>query len=115
MTSNEPPPAMPDEGIIITELAGGRAVARAMTPTDEAGLSRLGFLPQDGQLVRSILSVADRIALIQALIDIGALFTDGRDWCPAEVVAHYRDAGHIRQPSRVISWNSPCSFQIREA
>ncbi|MDG3442706.1 hypothetical protein [Nitrospirillum amazonense] len=106
---------MPDEGIIVTELAGRRAVARAMTPTDEVDLARLGFLPQDGRLARAVPTEEDRIALIRVLIDIGALFADGRDWCPAELVAHYREAGHIRQRFRVISWNSPSNFRIREA
>ncbi|MEA1649080.1 hypothetical protein UAJ10_08610 [Nitrospirillum sp. BR 11164] len=106
---------MPDEGIIITELAGKRAVARAVTPADREALARLGFLSQDGQLSRAVPTEESRIALIRALIDIGALFSDGQDWCPAELVAHYREAGHIHQPFRVISWNSPSNFRIREA
>ncbi|MDZ5645690.1 hypothetical protein [Nitrospirillum sp. BR 11828] len=115
MSHGEPAAVLPKQGVIVTELAGARAVAMAMTPADQGALAPLGFQLWNGEHRRAITSTEDRITLIHALIDIGALFSSGRDWCPAEVVAHYRDNGRVDRPYWVIAWTEPKAFSIRPA
>jgi len=103
----------PDDEIVITEIAGSRAVAFANTDKKILALNALGFLEEGDHLVRKIISEVDRINLLKDLIQLSALFSSGRDWSPAELVDFYRERGDIGQSYRVISWRGPGAFYIR--
>ena len=50
--------------------------------------------------------VEKRAVLFQKLIEIGTLFSDGKDWSPSEIVIHYRDKGLIRGDYLRIAWRN---------
>ncbi|MDE1150577.1 MAG: hypothetical protein PW843_28850 [Azospirillaceae bacterium] len=107
--------ADPLNHILVTDIAGGRAVARAATTAQRQALMDLGFTASgaDDTLSRALPDAADRLALVQRLIALDALFSDGRDWCPAALVGHLKDLGLIKTSYRVIAWSGPGAFTIR--
>lgn len=56
--------------------------------------------------------VEKRAVLFQKLIEIGTLFSDGKDWSPSEIVRHYRDKGLIRGDYLRIAWRNKQDFNI---
>lgn len=46
------------------------------------------------------------------LIGFGALFLDGRDWSPAELVGYYRELGLVSGLYRVITWRNPDDYFV---
>lgn len=67
----------------------------------------LGFIAQGDQLVCLVADDAHRKTIAQALVNMNAVFSEGRDWSPAELMALYREQGVINTPYRVISWTDP--------
>ena len=63
-------------------------------------------------MVRPISDVADRQRLVNALIGLGALFSSGRDWSPAELVDFYREQGTVSTGYRMITWKNPNQYMI---
>lgn len=55
---------------------------------------------------------ADRQQLILRLIDMDALFSYGRDWCPSALVSLYVKQGIIKKSYKVIAWRGPGDYQI---
>jgi hypothetical protein len=78
-------------------------------------LLQLGFTFHDGQLQRPINDSADRVKLVNDLIRLGALFSTGRDWSPAELVDFYREEGKITASYRRITWSGPDQYEIFDA
>ncbi|TWB13083.1 hypothetical protein FBZ89_12150 [Nitrospirillum amazonense] len=105
----------PVDKIVVTEIAGKRAVAKASTGPQQQALLNLGFAQATTEFVRPIASNDDRIELVNALITIGALFSGGRDWSPEELVAYYKDNGHVKQSYQTINWRSKNEYIIRQA
>jgi hypothetical protein len=71
-----------------------------------------GFVEQGDDLIMPIQNADDRIKVLVRLIELGALFSAGRDWSPAELVEYYREQGLISGPYRVIEWTSPEQFLV---
>ena len=53
-----------------------------------------------------------RAVLFQKLIEIGTLFSDGKDWSPSKIVRHYRDKGLIRGDYLRIAWRNKQDLNI---
>ena len=53
-----------------------------------------------------------RAVLFQKLIEIGTLFSNGKDWSPSEIVRYYRDKGLIRGDYLRIAWRNKQDFNI---
>jgi hypothetical protein len=102
----------PKDEIVVLDIAGARAVATCGSPGVEASLTALGFTVQDDKLQRPIANVTDREKLVNALINLGALFASGRDWSPADVVGFYREQGAVKTGYRRISWTKPDQYVI---
>lgn len=52
------------------------------------------------------------VDLIRKLMEIGALFSYGKDWSPSEIVRYYRDEGLIDGHYMMISWRNQQEFNI---
>lgn len=104
--------ALPETEIVVLDIAGSWARVACSTQGDEAKLAKLGFVVEKGQMVRPIADAPDRQRLANALVGLGALFSGGRDWSPAELVDYYREQGVVRGAYRVITWKSPEQYLI---
>jgi len=102
----------PVDEIVVTEVAGDQARVQATSSIHKSQLSRLGFEEQADALARPISGVDDRIHVLAKLIELGALFSAGRDWSPEELVQYYREQGSISGPYRVIAWKNHEQFEI---
>jgi hypothetical protein len=102
----------PIDEIVVTDIAGDKARVHATNSVHKSELTRIGFIGQNDDLVRPIHSVDDRLKVLVRLIELGALFSAGRDWSPEEVVQYYREQGFINGSYRVIAWKNPEQFLI---
>ena len=98
--------------ILVSEVAGNRAVLVCEKPSAIASLNKLGFVSQGDQMVRPISDVADRQNIIKQLIELEAVFSSGREWSPEEVVDLYHEQGIVGTSYRVITWRGPGQFSI---
>jgi hypothetical protein len=103
---------MPDDEVVVLELAGDSA--RAICPNKLArhALTSLGFAGLDEQMVRPINDDADRKQLTTGLLALNAIFSGGPGWSPAELLGYYREQGIVTKPYRTIVWKGPRSFVI---
>lgn len=98
--------------VVVLDIAGGSARVACGRSDAETSLFALGFSMEGNQMVRPILDISDRQKLVGALIELGALFTSGRDWSPAELVDFYREQGDILTGYRMITWKNPNQYVI---
>jgi hypothetical protein len=103
---------LPENEIVVLDIAGAYARVVCCNQGDEANLAKFGFVSENGQMVCPISDVADRQKLVNALIALGALFSGGRDWSPAELVDFYREQGVIATGYRMITWKSPHQYIV---
>lgn len=47
-----------------------------------------------------------KAAVLNQLRNIGVYFSDGREWCPAEIFEHLRDRGLLAGTFSMISWTT---------
>lgn len=102
---------LPD-GLVVFEIAGNYASIHCPDKQKMQTLFLAGFGVEGDKMVRPITSDADRLDLVRQLINLGALFSDGTGWAPAEVVAMYKDNGAIKDSFLRISWKNPNSYII---
>jgi hypothetical protein len=93
--------------LTVLDLAGSKIRVTSNDATHQAALLALGFIAQGDQLVCPVQDDAHRKSIAQALVNMNAVFSEGRDWSPAELMALYREQGVINTPYRVISWTDP--------
>lgn len=98
--------------IVVLDIAGTRARVACGKPDAESHLIALGFFLEGNQMIRQLLDVEDRQKIIKALIEIGALFSTGRGWSPAELVDLYREQGSILTGYRMITWKNSNQYLI---
>lgn len=103
---------IPENEIVVLDIAGAYARVECSDQEDLASLAKLGFILEDGQLVRPIADVFDRQKLVRALIELRALFSAGRDWSPAELVDLFREEGAISTGYRMISWKNSTQYVV---
>ncbi|MFM2448597.1 MAG: hypothetical protein RIS44_1047 [Pseudomonadota bacterium] len=104
------PPTAPT----VLDLAGSKIRVTSNDATHQAALMNLGFIAQGDQLVCPVADDAHRKSIAQALVNMNAVFSEGRDWSPAELMALYREQGVINTPYRVISWTDPQHYVISQ-
>jgi hypothetical protein len=105
---------MPINEIVVLDVAGTRARVFAPERLMESKLLQLGFKFVNGYFERSIVDMEDREKLVNSLIELRALFVDGADWSPAEVVDYLREQGKVGLACRRITWVSPTDYLISE-
>ena len=104
----------PDNEIIVLDIAGNQARLGSTKPDADAALQALGFVQQGEQWVRPLADAAERESLVARLIELGALFSGGAGWSPAELLDMYREQGIIKGGYKTISWRGPDQFVITE-
>ncbi|WP_152027160.1 hypothetical protein [Stenotrophomonas maltophilia] len=95
------------------QRADGNAVqVSLLDETPRAALLALGFRGQGGTLQRGVGDDDEKARLFIALRDCGIAFSDGREWCPAEVFAWLRERGLLAGTFLRIAWQGPDRFEI---
>ena len=102
--------------IIIHDLAGSRIVAQCDDLKLQQILISLGFIKEQNDfLIKRIDTEEERIHIIKNLMqNYQVLFSDGRDWSPAELILYYRDQGIINGKIKIISWLNKDKYNIIE-
>lgn len=104
----------PDNEIIVLDIAGSHARLHSTKPDAGPALQALGFVLEGEQFVRPIADVPERESLVKKLIEMGALFSGGAGWSPAELLEMYKEQGIITGSYKTISWRGPDNFIITE-
>lgn len=100
--------------VIVTELAGDNILIVNDNDNFKDKLFSLG-LEKVGRyysISTPVKDVEKRADLIRKLIGIGALFSDGKNWSPSEIVSYYRDKGLIEGHYIRIAWRNKQDFNI---
>jgi hypothetical protein len=105
---------LPTDEIVVHDIAGNRALVSCTKPSAEVDLRCLGFVQDGDGLVRAISDENDRKSLVEELVRLNALFSEGRDWSPAELLHLYREQGFVTAPFKVIGWRTPTDYSIRD-
>ncbi|MEG2359413.1 hypothetical protein [Acinetobacter sp.] len=102
------------EFAIVTELAGDRVAVKTENLFLAAQLISIGFRINESSTFNLAIRDEDhRLSVIDILIELGALFSSGRDWSPEELVRYYVELGEINKKFKVISWRNPHGYTIR--
>ncbi len=103
---------LPENELIVLDIAGTKARVACDKPVNEISLLGLGFVREGDQLVRHIVDDDDRKGIVLELIKMGAIFAGGRDWSPAELVDFYREQRFVTTGYRTIAWQGPEKYTI---
>jgi len=103
---------MPPNEIVVVDLAGAVARTYCSDANSISKLSQLGFIQEGSQFVRKIGDPAERKALALQLMRLDALFSEGKDWSPAELMESFRDQGIVQGKFRTIAWHDPQTYSI---
>lgn len=99
--------------MVVRQLAGDRASVSTLNLKLIIQLDRVGFkVDEYDDFSLEIIDESHRINIINALIDLEALFSAGRDWSPEELVMYYREMGKIDRVFKVISWRGKNDYSI---
>jgi hypothetical protein len=78
---------------------------------DETTVRALGFCPSSGGQAHifelPVGSDAIKSNILLKLQDAGFAFSQGREWCPAEVFEWLRNQGLAKGPFKSIAWKGP--------
>lgn len=100
--------------VVAIELAGNNILLVNDNDNFKNELISLGFEKVEPyySISMPIDDVEKRSALFQKLMEIGTLFSNGRDWSPSEIVRYYRDKGLIKGDYLRIVWRNEQDFDI---
>ena len=100
--------------VVAIELAGNNILLVNDNDNFKNELISLGFEKVEPyySISMPIDDVEKRAALFQKLMEIGTLFSNGRDWSPSEIVRYYRDKGLIEGDYLRIVWRNEQDFDI---
>lgn len=100
--------------IIVLELAGNQAVVECTDSKLADQLVKLGFSLDKDKFHYSILNMDVRIDISRKLIGLGALFSHGKDWSPADLLQYFSESGFISGKYTTIAWKGSADIVIRE-
>lgn len=100
--------------IIVLELAGDHAIVECVDSTLADQLVKLGFSIDKGKFYHPISDMDARIDISRKLISLGAIFSHGKDWSPADLIQYFSESGLISGKYRTVAWKSPTEVIIRE-
>lgn len=82
----------------------------------DAALAALGFTAgaEADVFSRDVADDAEKANVFDALRSLGVAFSDGKEWCPAEVFEYLRDKGLLSGKFVRISWRQPGQFHLVE-
>lgn len=103
---------MPDNEVVVLDLAGHVAALVCRNPMIEPALCGLGFVAVSTSMERAITDNADREQLAYVLAGLDVLFAEGKGWSPAELLRLYSERNILSAAYRTISWLGPSEFRI---
>lgn len=103
---------MPQDEVVVLALAGDTAKLICTKPSAIAVLTTIGFVTHGNHMETPIKDDAGRKRLVKQLIGLGAIFSGGAGWSPAELLSYYREQEAIIEPYRMIVWRSPHDYLI---
>ncbi len=86
----------------------------------EMGFNYIGRGKQRGAMSRRVIKKDEPhshekvAAALQPLVDLGLAFSSGKERCPIEVAAHYREKGMLKGKLRNIYWTGPNRWHVRD-
>ncbi len=100
--------------VVAIELAGNNILLANDNDNFKNQLIGIGFEKIEPYYSISVPTddIEKRAVLFQKLIEIGTLFSCGKDWSPSEIVKYYRDKGLIRGGYLRIAWRNKQDFAI---
>lgn len=100
--------------VVAIELAGNNILIANNNDNFKNELISLGFEKVEPYYSISIPvdDVEKRAVLFQKLMELGTLFSNGKDWSPSEIVRYYRDKGLIKGDYLRIAWRNKQDFDI---
>ncbi|MBV6325293.1 hypothetical protein [Duganella violaceipulchra] len=104
----------PRNEILVNDIAGEVGLLECANPALAAEIRNLGFAEAKGVYSRRMSDMNDRRDIVRKLVALGALFSGGRDWSPAEIVTLFSEEGFIKEKFRTITWKEPNEFLIVE-
>lgn len=102
----------PPDSIIVQDIAGEKLSITVKDERLRQEMTRLGFMAENGYLVRTTHDQSEKIQILATLAQINALFVFGYGWYPSEVMALYREKGWYCGSYKVISWSGPDRYRI---
>lgn len=100
--------------IIVLDLAGDHAIVECTNPKLADQLVKLGFSLDKDRFYYPVLNMDVRIDISRKLIGLGALFSHGKDWSPADLLQYFSESGLISGKYRTVAWKGPADIVIRE-
>lgn len=61
----------------------------------------------------NVSDLGDMMNRMSRLRDIGVLFSEGKNWSPADLFREHRDRGDLSGEFRSIGWHAPGKYRIR--
>lgn len=104
----------PDGRILVNDIAGNIGLLGCSNPVLVREIIALGFSEEGGVYSRRLSGMSDRRDIVRKLVALGALFSDGKDWSPAEIVTLFSEEGFIDEKFLTITWKEPNEFLIVE-
>jgi len=104
--------AFPPSEMVVIDIAGSAARIQCDDPSKSEVLQGLHFEQSSQYWVKSIGTPDARVELIRALVEVGVVFSEGRDWSPAELVRMFAEQGVVPRRYRTIRWLNPETYQI---
>ncbi|QDQ87941.1 hypothetical protein FMZ60_10345 [Alcaligenaceae bacterium SJ-26] len=102
----------PPDAIIVQDIAGEQIRIRVEGRHLLSAMTRLGFMAENGCMVRTTHDQTEKIQILTTLAQMDALFIFGYGWYPSEVMALYREQGLYCGSYKVISWSGPDCYRI---
>lgn len=103
---------IPHDDIVVRDIAGAIALVTCTNSSKTKALIKMGFVVGGCGFERAISDMDDRRAIVRQLILLDALFSDGRDWCPAALLEYFVEQNWVSLPYKTISWKSPESWVV---
>ena len=103
-----------DTKIIVVELAGQSILLSNSSDNFKKKLIAMGFVKKGKYYALDLPTkdITQQITLIKKLIVLEALFSNGKDWSPSELVDYYKEIGLTDSKYHKISWKGKDDFYI---
>lgn len=87
---------------------------KAVNPEIIDTLIKIGFIKNNELYSIKTKDISDKSAIVEKIRDIGLLFSDGKEWCPAEVFEYLREEKLISGKYSKISFTGNENFIIHK-
>ncbi|RYY76050.1 MAG: hypothetical protein EOO52_00540 [Gammaproteobacteria bacterium] len=101
---------------VVVKADASEIIVNAVNENIDSKMLPLGFTFDSklSRYVKFVGNIKEKAKIFEALRDIGILFSDGKEWCPAELFEYFREQGFVNGTFKRISWIKPTEYIIRE-